>query len=292
MTLRGKSSSYGPGICYDARKILNQLEPEVALIPISAETHGKTRIRPLASYAFAAAQPLVQICATEIVAFCHEIPVVFVPEGEDFTLAALTGLGSGRNILIDESGRWHGSHVPALWRRGPFRLAAIAGGEENRLALCLDDSSPQISDSDGQPLFDESGAPTQMLKDATTILSKIENDLRHTREVCKVLNTLGLIAPWPLEIAQPNGEKVQLKGLHRVDEPKIGELTGDQLVTLRNSGGLAVIYAHLLSLSKVRVLAHLAQQLAARDQQREAVRSNKVDLDRAFGIIEDDPFVF
>ena len=264
----------------------------MTLIPISAETHGKTRIRPLVSYAFAAGRPLVQVCANEIVAFCHEIPVVFVPDGQEFSLAALTGLGSDRNILIDETGRWHGSTIPSIWRRGPFRLAAIEGGEENRLALCLDDSSDQVSESEGHPLFDESGAPTQLLKDASSILGKLEADLRQTRELCKTLNAMGLLVPWPLEVGQPNGDKIKLKGLYQVDEPKIGELTGDQLVTLRNIGGLAVIYAHLLSLSKVKILAHITQQLAARDQQREAVRGNKVDLDRAFGIIEDDPFVF
>jgi hypothetical protein len=292
LTFSGESSSYGSGICYDTPEILNQLEPELALIPISAGIHGKTRIRPLASYAFAVGQPLVQICANEVAALCHEIPVVFAPDGQEFTLAAMTGLGSGRNILIDETGRWHGSHVPSLWRRGPFRLATIEGDGENRLVLCLDDSSEQLSDSDGQPLFEEGGEPTQMLKDASALLGRIESDLRLTRELCKTLNAMSLLAPWPLELTQPDGTKTQLNGLYRVDELKIGELTGDQLVTLRNIGGLAVIYAHLLSLGRVKILAHIAQQLAARDQQRDAVRGNKVDLDRAFGIIEDDPFVF
>ena len=286
-----ESSRYERGVCYDAPEILNQLEPELALIPLSAETHAKTRLRPLTSHGFAAGAPLVQICASEIVTFCHELPAVFVPEGEEFCLVLLTGLASQRNLLIDESGRWHGSHLPSLWRRGPFRLAPVAG-EENRLALCVEDSSAQISESEGQPLFDETGAPTALLKEASTFLGKVENDLRQTREICRTLKAMGLLAPWPLEVAQPDGSKSQLQGLFKVEEPKIGELTGDQLVTLRNIGGLAVIYAHLLSLSKVSLLARLAQQLAARDQQRQAVRSDKVDLDRAFGIIEDDPFIF
>ena len=80
--------------------------------------------------------------------------------------------------------------------------------------------------------------------------------------------------------------------MFRIDEAKIGELTGDELVTLRNCGGLITIYAHLLSLPKIGVLARISEQLAAREQQRDAVRSNKVDLDRAFGIVEDDPFIF
>jgi hypothetical protein len=271
--------------------ILNELEPDVALIPLSFETHAKTRIRPLASYAFAAKETLIPLTAADCVALCHEIPVVFVPSDGGYALAAMAGVASGRNILIDETGRWHGSHVPAAWRRGPFRLAAIAG-EEERLALCLDDSSDQIGETEGQPLFDETGAATQLLNDASSILSKYEADRRHTVAICAQVQSLGLLAPWDLDIAQPDGSKTQLKGLFRVDEPKIASLSGDDLVALRNTGGLGMIYAHLLSLSKISLLARISQQVTLRDQQREAVRSNKVDLDRAFGIVEDDPFIF
>jgi hypothetical protein len=268
------------------------LEAELALIPLSFAAHAKTLIRPLPSCAFAAKQTLIPLCATEIARFCHELPVVFVADGQDITLAALAGLGLNRNILIDGAGKWHGAHVPALWRRGPFRLANIAGGEAGRMALCLDDSSEQLSETEGQRLFDESGAPTQLVTEASSLLSKLEADLRRTRELCKRLDELGLLVPWDLDIAQPDGTKTQLKGLLRVDELKIGALTGDDLVALRNIGGLAAIYAHLLSQSKIAVLARIAQQAAARDQQQAALRSNKVDLDRAFGIVEDDPFIF
>ena len=264
----------------------------MALIPIAPETHAKTRIRPLPSYAFAAGETLIPLSATEIVFFCHEIPVVFVPRGEEFTLVALAGLSSGRNILIDETGRWHGSHVPAIWRRGPFRLAAVAGSEEERLALCLDDGSEQISETEGKPLFDETGAPTALLTEVTSILSKIETDVRQTRTICNLVKSLELLVPWDLDIPQPDGKKTQLKGLFRIDEAKIATLTGDDLVALRNCGALATIYAHLLSLSKISLLGKISQQLTLRDQQRAAVKSNKVDLDRAFGIVEDDPFIF
>ena len=264
----------------------------MALIPISFENHAKTKVRPLPSYAFAARETLIPLNAADSTAICHELPVVFVPSDEEFTLAAMSGLASGRNILIDEAGRWHGSHVPSVWRRGPFRLATIAGGEEERLVLCLDDGSDQLSETEGQPLFDETGAPTQLLNDASTILGKYETDRRHTRSICALVKSLGLLTAWNLDIAQPDGTKTQLKGLFRIDEAKIASLSGDDLVALRNIGGLATIYAHLFSLSKISLLARINQQITLRDQQREALKSNKVDLDRAFGIVEDDPFIF
>lgn len=264
----------------------------MALVPLSPETHAKTKIRPLLSYAFAARSTLIALCANEIARFCHELPVVFAADGDAHTLVALAGLTSDRNILIDDAGKWHGSQIPAAWSRGPFRLAKVAGGEEEKLVLCLDDSSPQLSETEGLPLFDEAGAPTRLVADASSVLGKFETSLRHTRLLCKMVNELGLLTPWDLDIPQASGKKIQLKGLFRVDEAKIADLSGDDLVALRNAGGLAVIYAHLLSLSKIGVLAKISEQLAARDQQRKAVSANKVDLDRAFGIVEDDPFIF
>jgi hypothetical protein len=218
--------------------------------------------------------------------------VVFAADGDAHALVALAGLSSDRNSLIDDAGKWHGSQIPAAWSRGPFRLAAVAGGEEEKLVLCLDDTSPQLSETEGLPLFDETGAPTPLIADASSVLSKFETSLRHTRLLCKMLKELGLLVPWDLDMPQASGKKIQLKGLFRVDEPKIATLSGDDLVSLRNAGGLALIYAHLLSLSKIGVLARISEQIAARDRQRQAVSANKLDLDRAFGIVEDDPFIF
>lgn len=263
----------------------------MALIPLSHETHAKTRIRPLASYAFAAQMSMVPLNSAEIVPFSQELPVVLAREGEDFIFVVLTSLAPNRNLLIDDKGHWHSALIPGVWRRGPFRLAAIAGGEDERLVLCIDDASEQISESEGQPLFDQ-GQPTEFLTRATSLLSGLEADFRNARKICKALNSLGLIVPWNLEIPRADGGKQRIDGLFRVDEAKLGKLGGDDLVALRDMGGLAAIYAHLLSLSKVNVLARISQQFAAREQQRQAVKSNKVDLDRAFGIVEDDPFIF
>jgi hypothetical protein len=266
----------------------------VTLVPISRELHGKTRVRPLPSFAFAARTTVVPVYGSEIVPMSHEVPIVFIREGDAFVPSALVGLRAGQNLMIDPRGRWIGTHIPAVWRRGPFRLARVANqeGGENRMVLCLDDSSDLISETEGNLLFDEHGAPSPLVSSATTLLSQLERDSQATRAICALIDRLGLIVPWNLDVAQADGTKQRVSDLYQVDESKIGTLTGEDLVHLRDAGALPLIYAHLLSLSKAGLLGRLAKIADELTQQQNAVQKGNLNLDRAFGIVEDDPFIF
>lgn len=264
----------------------------MALVPISRELHGKTRIRPIPSFAFAAKTTVVPVYGSEIVPISHELPIVFIREGDSFAPNALVGIRAGQNLLIDPQGRWIGAHIPAIWRRGPFRLARVEGEQEPRMVLCLEDSSDLISETEGHPLFDEQGAPAAMVSAATTLLSQLERDIRTTQTVSALLDQVGLIVPWALEIAQPDGSKQRVSDLFHIDEAKIATLSGEDLVRLRDVGALPLIYAHLLSLSKIALLGRLAKIADERSQQQAALQKGNLNLDRAFGIVEDDPFIF
>ena len=266
----------------------------MALVPISRELHGKTRIRPLPSFAFAAKVTVVPVYGSEIVPMSHEVPIIFVREGDAFAPSALVGVRGGQNLMIDPQGRWIGAHIPAVWRRGPFRLGRVQGeeGSETRMVLCLEDSSDLISETEGNPLFDEQGATTPLVASASTLLSQLERDMQGTKGVCALIEQLGLITQWNLDIAQPDGSKQRVSDLFQVDEAKIATLSGEDLVRLRDAGALPRIYAHLLSLSKVSLLGRLAKLADERGQQQAAMQKGNLNLDRAFGIVEDDPFIF
>jgi hypothetical protein len=264
----------------------------VALVPISRDLHGKTRIRPLPSFAFAANATAVPVFGGEIVPMSQEVPVIFIRDGNGYGPAALLGVRNGQNLLVDPQGRWIGAHIPAVWRRGPFRLAGVEGQEDGKMVLCLDDSSDLINESEGLPLFDEQGAPSALLGTATTLLSQLERDSRATRTISALLDHLGLIIPWNLEITQPDGAARRVSDLFQVDETKIATLSAEDLVRVRDVGALPLIYAHLLSLSKIGALARMAKLVEDRMQQRAALDKGNLNLDRAFGIVEDDPFIF
>jgi hypothetical protein len=264
----------------------------VTLIPLSYDNHAKTKIRPLQSYAFAAGETLIPLYASDIIPISYEVPVLFVSQSGDFTLAALLGLSAGQNLLVDAQGRWMGAHVPGIWRRGPFRLANVEGSTDDTLIVCLDHASDRVSESVGEPLYDDQGSPTPLVGAATTLLSRLEHESRNTREICARLQRLGLLTPWMVEIQQPDGKPTRIPDLFQIDERKIAALSGDDLVSLRDVGALSVIYAHLMSLPKVQVLARLARMAAERNQHREALQKGKLNLDQTFGIVEDDPFIF
>ena len=190
-----------------ARKINQTKVTRVALVPISRELHGKTRIRPISSFAFAAKATVVPIYGSEIIVMSHEVPVVFIREADTFSTGALVGLRAGQNLMLDPQGRWMGAHIPAIWRRGPFRLGRVEDGQEPRMVLCLEDSSDLISDTEGNPLFDESGTPTTLVSAATDLLSQLERDIHSTKAICALLDQMGLIVPWALDLAQPDGQK-------------------------------------------------------------------------------------
>ena len=264
----------------------------MALVPISRDLHRNTKIRPLPSFSFAAATTAVPVYGGEIITMGYEVPVIFLRDPAGFVPAALLGLRAGQNLLLDTQGRWVGSHIPAVWRRGPFRLAQLEGEEDGKMVLCLDDSNSQLSETEGQPLFDEEGAPTPVTGSVTSMLTQLERDIRATRAICALLDRLELIVPWNLEIVQADGSKSRVSDLFQVDESKIATLPADSLGEIRDAGALPLIYAHLLSLSKVKLLLRLAKLADERAHQQAAMQNGNLNLDRAFGIVEDDPFHF
>ena len=264
----------------------------MALVPISRELHGKTKIRPLASFSFTATTTAVPVYGAEIISMGYELPVIFLRDSTGFVPAALLSLRAGQNLLLDAQGRWAGAHIPAVWRRGPFRLAQLEGEEDGKMVLCLDDSSDQLSETEGQPLFDEEGAPTAVTGSVTSMLTQLERDIRATRAICALLERLEMIVPWNLEIVQADGSKSLVSDLFQVDESKIATLPVESLAEIRDAGALPLIYAHLLSLSKVKLLSRLAKLADERAHQQAAMQNGNLNLDRAFGIVEDDPFHF
>ena len=262
------------------------------LVPISREAHAATRVSPLRSFAFAATTTIVPLFGGEILQFAQELPVVFVPDSEGFSVAGLLGIRSGENLLVSEQGQWMAATIPNLWKRGPFRLAYVEGEAEEKMVLCLDDSSDLLNRAEGQPLFDENGEPAPLVGGASNLLSQLERDMRITRKICSDLKRLGLIVPWGFEFPQPDGSTSRASDIYQVDETKIGTLAAEDLVALRDSGALPLIYAHLLSLGRISLLLKLAKMAADRRQQREAVNRSNLNLDKAFGIVEDDPFIF
>jgi hypothetical protein len=189
-------------------------------------------------------------------------PIVF-SVGEDPIPLALMGLNEGTNVFLDENGvpLDHSVYVPAYMRRYPFLLARLRP-DSDELSLCFDPTSGAIGDfPDGEPLFDNK-EPSEATKAVLQFCEQFETAGQRTAAFVQELKKSGLLMDGEVAI-QPEGtpQPFIYRGFRMVDEEKLRELRGDELRKMNQNGMLALIYAHLFSLSQIReVFARQVQQ--------------------------------
>jgi len=266
------------------------MDPTVNLVPLSFDRHAGLRVRPITGYQFAGNSALVSLYGTELFRAAHEFPIAFSPEADGYFPAALLGTRPEQNVFVDAQGRWLSSYVPALWRRGAFRLARIEDRDE--MALCVDGDSPLLSRSEGEPLFDAEGRPSPFITRVGQFLAGLEADRTATLAACAALDRCGVLKPWDLQVRKPDGSMQKIGGLFIVDETRLAALSGDDLAALLACRALPIAYAQLFSLHKLPLLGQLAALRDGEAQKKKELADGTLDLDKIFGIVEDDPFVF
>jgi hypothetical protein len=172
---------------------------------------------------------------------------------------ALTGLAAGTNLYVNANGAWKpGAYIPAYLRRVPFFLVRTAPNSD-QLVLCIDTKAPQVSETEGEPLFDAAGKATPQLERALAFTRSVEEAILRTRAITERLNQLGLLKPAIVQFPH-HGKPLRVDGFFAVDRPALAALPAEQLVELRDKGWLEAIYAHLLSIGG---LPELARDIAA-----------------------------
>ncbi|MCU0945357.1 MAG: SapC family protein [Rubritepida sp.] len=235
-----------------------QLPPlYTGLAPLNVQQHRGLRIRDM-GYGFAAQLPAVPLAVEEFALAARHMAVVFATQAPHLPLGILSAQ-AGQNLFVDAEGRWReNTYIPAYLRRFPFLLVRVAPQSEE-LALCLDPNAPQLSETEGEPLFDEEGKPTAMANRAFEFTRAVEASFLRTRDFVEGLTMLGLLAPAAIQF-EHGGRSMRVDGFHAVQKEAMAKLTGEQLVMLRDKGWLEPIHAHLLS---VAALPALTQQRAA-----------------------------
>jgi hypothetical protein len=261
----------------------------VKLVPVSREDHGLKKIRTPPTYAAFRPQAVISLFGAEVARAAHDFPIGFTAEKEGYFPAALTGVEPGKNLFVGLDGAWLAGYHPALLRRAPFLLARLEDSEN--WVLCLDEDSDLLSDKEGQPLFAEDGSPTPLVAQATEFLVELERNRVATLAACAVLDKLRLLCPWELTV-EKGGATFMIQGLYRVDQERLRLVPPDGLVELRDTGALLIAYAHQISQVNLSLLGRLTAAHDQAEAQRQALLTGSVDLDRAFGIIDDDPFQF
>jgi hypothetical protein len=254
-TQASRSSGENPNMATEApTQTLPLLYSE--LEPLSSNVHGKMKIRITEKAPVIAKAHAIPATVDEFPLLARHYPIIFAI-GENPVPLALMGLSEGVNAYMDENGRAldRNIYLPAYIRRYPFLLARLRP-DSDELSLCFDPTLGSIGEfDDGEPLFEENGEPSAATKAILDFCEQFETAGQRTGAFVEDLKKSGLLIDGEVAI-QPEGasQPFVYRGFRMVDEEKLRDLRGDELRKFNQSGLLALIYAHLFSLSLIREL--------------------------------------
>ena len=232
------------------------------IVPVNPETHAGKKLLPLPSFAFAAKTNLVPVIATEFGAAARFFPLVFHKAKDEISVYCLLGLLNKKNSFVDENGRWLTDYVPATFRRYPFVIAKVP--DEDKFVLCIDESSGLLSEEKGTPLFDEKGKGNKILDNALAFVTDYQRGAAASQLFCQEMERLELLTPLKVELRTGQDKNINIAGLLCIDEKKFNALDDEAYVALRKKGIMPLIYAHLLSLGNIALLAQRMKKSVAK----------------------------
>lgn len=187
---------------------------------------------------------------TEFAAAACDYPIAFISgdDGKSFIAMAVLGIENQQNLFVGADAKWDSTvYLPAYVRRYPFCMTRVMahGTEQPERIACVEKRA--LNDK-GEALYDAQGELLPLWKERSKLLFEFEADLARTEEMSRMLAGLGLFEAFTMQAMPKQGAPLALGGMHRVSEQKLNELPADKIKELAQSGVLARIYAHLVSL--------------------------------------------
>jgi hypothetical protein len=188
---------------------------------------------------------------TEFAPAARDYPIAFVSgdNGRSFAAMAVLGLENRQNLFVADDGAWDGAaYLPAYVRRYPFCMTrvTVSGQERPERIACVEKSA--LSDQ-GEALHDGEGHPLPAWEARRKLLFEFEADLARTEDMCRSLAQLGLFETFTMQAVPDQGQPLAMTGLYRASEQKLHDLPAEKLKQLAQTGVLARVYCHLLSLA-------------------------------------------
>lgn len=233
------------------------------VVPVNKERHAKTRIKEITGFSFASKFHIAYVTMHEFARAAAIYPIVFLEDKEkdEFRPVALLGLDAGTNLFVGADGKWDASYVPAIIRRYPFALAS--SDKEGQFTICIDEGSELVSSTEGSPLFDDKGEPTQVIENVKRYLSELQQMDALTREFAKFLAVHNMLTPLNMRVRESAGIK-NIAGCYVINEERLNNLSDERFLEIRAKRYLPAIYAQLISLAQIERLVTLADKRAGK----------------------------
>jgi hypothetical protein len=201
---------------------------------------------------------LIPIVAQDFFNLASEFPLVFVKNGDagDFIPVAVMSLREGQNLYC-ATDQWQAQVVPLSFTNAPFSIART-DAEGDQFAVLIDEDSPMLSETEGEPLFKEGGEKTDYLEQRIDSIVHVSQQVQQTQAICKLLVEKNLLTTNQVQLQhRPDGRTYNIDGIYTVNETVLNELTDAEFLELRGKGLISMIYAHLSSLQQLRRISKM-----------------------------------
>jgi hypothetical protein len=218
------------------------------VVALDREQHRNLRVRPLPDLAFLGDVTAVPVVVGEFADIARQGPVGFLrmsgDEGGGLIPVALMGLPGGRNLYLDANGKWTGGYIPAFIRRYPFLFSENG----DKLTVCIDRDFQGFNETEGEPLFDAAGEPSEFTKNAMNLLTEYPRQVALTQAFTKRLQDAGVLQDSAAEIKLEDGRSTTINGMLTVDDAKFRAIPEATIKAWFDGGDLGCVYAHRISL--------------------------------------------
>tara|TARA_R110000868_G_scaffold218576_2_gene469388 strand:+ start:310060 stop:310824 length:765 start_codon:yes stop_codon:yes gene_type:complete len=221
---------------------------------LNTEAHSDLKFTPVTEYSHAKNLGNAILLGHEFMQAAKEYPIVFVKNATgSWDAVALLSLNAETNLYVGQNGEWLGNYIPAVYRRYPFILSKSS--DQKDFTVCFDQKSKCFDKKKGEALFDKKGEQTQTMKNIVNFLNEFQMNLELTNMFMKKMESLDLLKDIEGTFTMKDGEKITLRGMWVIDEPKLAELEEKTVSELFKSGMLAWMQFHIMSLSNLVPLA-------------------------------------
>lgn len=218
--------------------------------PLSLEKHRELGVKQVASpFSFLKTAHAVPITVSEFGVAATCFPIIFV--GPEKTPVAVMGVRQNENEYIDASGQPDGdTYLPAFARRYPFVFASDP--KSDRLLLCVDTAAEMVTTNPDVRFFD-GDQPSKFTQDAIEFCKEFERQRRATVEFVELLDKASLfeqksVSFTPRDNAGNSGPTQKIADYWAISEDGLNALPDNKFQEIRNTGALAAVYAHMVSL--------------------------------------------
>jgi len=217
---------------------------------LNFESHRHCGVTQNHGFSFAREAAAVPVCASEFVEASRQYPLVFGEVGSPNALAVL-GVEQGRNLIVDEEGKWRADYYqPAYVRRYPFTVAEVV--DKQKQLLAIDSASERFVEAShrvlgASPLFDESGAPSSTARSAIEFCCLYHREHVSTVGFVQALEQQDLLVSKHATSHFGDGTSYRLDGFRVVDEKKLRDLPASVVCEWHRLGWLDLVVLHMAS---------------------------------------------